>query len=64
MNGTVMNEVCYEWVCYEWSVLNGSVLNGHPSKHSFKIVHHYYNKCFGKNMHVYFSVSFHCPQIF
>jgi len=43
--------------------MNGSVLNGHPSKYSFTIVHHYYNKCFGKNVPVSF-LSFHYPQIF
>jgi len=59
-----MNVVCYERVCYEWSVLNGYVLNGHPSKHSFTIVHHYYNKCFGKNMHVYFFYKFSLPSNF
>jgi len=54
VNGSVMNVVCCEW----------SVLNGHPSKYSFTIVHHYYNKCFGKNMHVYFFINFHCTQNF
>jgi len=59
VNGSVMNVDCCER-----SVLNGSVLNGHPSKYSFTIVHYYYNKCFGKNTHVHFFISFHCPQIF
>jgi len=64
MNGSVVNGSVMNVVCCEWSVLNGSVLNGHPSKYRFKTVHHYYNKCFGKNMHVHFFISFHCPQIF
>jgi len=64
MNGFVVNKTVMNVVFCEWSVLNGSVLNGHPSKHSFTIVPYYYNKCFGKNMHVHFFISFHCPQIF
>jgi len=64
MNGSVVNGSVMNVVCCEWSVLNESVLNEHPSKYSFTIVHHYYNKYFGKNMHVHFFISFHCPQIF
>jgi len=54
MNGSVVNGSVMNVVCCEWSVLNRFVLNGHPSKYSFTIVHHYYNKCFGKNMDVHF----------
>ena len=48
VNGSVMNVVCCEW----------SVLNRHPSKYSFTIAHHYYNKYFGKNMQVFIALNF------
>ena len=59
MNGSVMNGSVMNVVCFEWSVLNGD-----PSKHSLTIVHHYYNKCFGKNMQVYFFNKFSLPLNF